>query len=274
MNLNAKMWRSHHLFDVRIDALTMDQVLDAAAEAVAQRRRLLVGVVNAAKLVNMRRDPLLRRAVLGADIIVADGMSVVWACRLLLRRLPERVAGIDLMVRLLERANENGWRVYCLGATEDVLRVLQERIRAGYPGVQLVGARNGYFSPEQEEQVAKSIACAKPDLLFAGMSSPKKEQFLADWAATMGVPVCHGVGGAFDVIAGKVSRAPMLLQRMGLEWLYRVLQEPKRLWKRYLCTNVVFVGACMGELGRQLAKGLTGNMRVDRPIGGPLGIQG
>jgi len=225
-----------------LDALSMSDMLTLCAETIAHRRRLLVGVVNAAKLVNMRRDASLRDAVLATDVILADGMAVVWAARLLGHRLPERVAGIDLMTRLLELADRAGHRVYCLGATDEVLAAVTREIAQRYPGVQLVGARNGYFRPEDEAGIAAEIVAARPDILFVAMSPPKKEQFIARWGPELGVPICHGVGGAFDVIAGKTRRAPRVWQGLGLEWLYRVLQEPRRLWRRYLVTNTLFIG--------------------------------
>ncbi|MBN2560126.1 MAG: WecB/TagA/CpsF family glycosyltransferase [Phycisphaerae bacterium] len=252
MLANQETWPVRHLFDVRIDAMSTNDVLAAVDEAISARRRLLIGVVNAAKLVRMNRDEALRRAVLGADLIVADGISVVWASRLLLRRLPERVAGIDLMTRMLRQADDRGYRVYCLGASEEVLLKVTERIRKEYPRAVLVGARSGYYAAEEEEDIAKEIAAARPDLLFVGMTSPKKEKFLATWASVMNVPVCHGVGGAFDVMAGKVKRAPRLWQRLGLEWLYRAIQEPNRLGRRYLVTNTLF----LWMLAREAARGL------------------
>ena len=236
------------LLDVPVAALTMEQTLTLVERTIDARERLLIGVVNAAKLVNMRRQADLRDAVLAADVILADGASVVWASRLLGRPLPERVTGIDLMVRLIERANEKNYRVYCLGATDEVLGCVVEQIKRDHPGVQLVGWQNGYFKADQEADVAAAIAEARPDILFVAMSSPRKEAFLARWAGSMGVCVCHGVGGAFDVLAGKVHRAPERWQRLGLEWLYRVLQEPRRLWRRYLVTNTLFVSMVLWEL--------------------------
>jgi N-acetylglucosaminyldiphosphoundecaprenol N-acetyl-beta-D-mannosaminyltransferase len=235
------------LLNVPIDALSMDDVLALVDAAIAARRRLLIGVVNAAKLVNMRRDAVLSAAVRGADVILADGMAVVWAARLLGRRLPERVAGIDLMTQLLRRGDRRGYRIYLLGATEEVLTATAARIRADSPGVVLVGCRHGYFDGDQEPAIAEHIRAAAPDILFVGMTSPKKEQFLARWAEVMQVPVCHGVGGAFDVLAGRTKRAPQFWQRLGMEWLYRVVQEPRRMWKRYLVTNTVFVTLLLGE---------------------------
>lgn len=236
------------LFGIPIAALTLAEALDRVEAAIRDRSRLQIGVVNAAKVVNMQRDALLRDDVLSSDLILADGIAVVWAGRLLGRRLPERVAGIDLMTGILRRGAERGWRVYCLGATDDVLVRAAERMLRDHPGIQVVGSQHGYFTAEQEAAVARTIAEASPDVLFVAITSPKKEKFLARWSGALGVPVCHGVGGSFDVLAGKVRRAPALWQRLGLEWLYRVVQEPGRLWKRYLVTNTLFCGLVLKEL--------------------------
>ncbi len=244
----SRDWPCCRLFGFPIHGLRMEQVLDVVDETIARRERLLIGVVNAAKLVNMRRDGVLRDAVLSSDMILADGMAVVWAARLLRRSLPERVAGIDLMHAMLHRGNERGYRVYCLGARQDALDTAVARIRVEYPGVVIAGTRNGYFSPEEESGIVAEIRAAKPDMLFVAMSPPKKEVFLAKWAAKLEVPVCHGVGGAIDVLAGKVQRAPEVWQRLGIEWLYRVKQEPRRMWRRYLVTNSLYCGMVVGEL--------------------------
>jgi N-acetylglucosaminyldiphosphoundecaprenol N-acetyl-beta-D-mannosaminyltransferase len=236
------------ILGVPIHGLTMDQTIDVVDTAITEKRPMLISVVNAAKIVNMWRDEELRRSVLSGDLILADGMSVVWASRLLRRGLPERVAGIDLMVRMLALADDHGYRVYCLGARDEVLAALSERIKAEYPNLKLVGTRNGYYGEDEESAVAAEISEAAPDILFVGMSSPRKERFLARWASELNVPVCHGVGGSFDVLAGKVKRAPTAWQRFGVEWLYRVIQEPRRMWRRYLVTNVLFGLMLLGEL--------------------------
>lgn len=239
------------LFGVPIRAMTLNQALDTIHAAIVQRRRLQIGVVNAAKLVNMRRDKMLMQDVLSSDLILADGIAVVWASRLLSRLLPERVAGIDLMMGMLRRGNEHGYRVYCLGAASEVLEKVADRIAVDFPNVRLAGRHHGYFSEKEEEGIASGIAASRPDILFVGMTSPKKENFLARWSDKIGVPVCHGVGGSFDVMAGKVQRAPETWQRLGLEWLYRVKQEPRRLWRRYLVTNTLFCGMVVSEYFRR-----------------------
>lgn len=240
-------WPTRRLFDVRIDALTMNDVVDAVSTAIERRERLLIGVVNAAKMVKMQRDSALRRAVLGADMILADGMSVVWASRLIRSPLPERVAGIDLMMRVLTLCNDKKYRVFCLGATDDVLTRLRSVIARDFPDVELVGTRNGYYNVAEEPAIATEIRESGADVLFVGMTSPRKEMFLADWCDEMNVPVCHGVGGAFDVVAGKVRRAPGFVQRAGMEWAFRVAQEPRRLAKRYVDTNTAFIGMLARE---------------------------
>jgi len=239
-----------NVLGIPICAMTMDQVSSLVDRAIADRNRLQIGVVNAAKIVNMRRNEALRDDVMSSDIILADGASVVWASRMLGRPLPERVAGIDLMLRMFRSGNENRYRVFCLGATDDVLEKATARLVADYPNLELVGWHNGYFRTEEEPTVADQIIAAKPDILLVAMSSPKKEKFLARWSEKLNVPVCHGVGGSFDVLAGKVQRAPERWQRLGLEWLYRLLQEPGRLWRRYLVTNTIFCGLVFLEFLR------------------------
>ena len=228
------------LFDIPVAAQTLEQVLTRVHRTIVDDVHLHVGVVNAAKIVNMQYDQLLREDVLSSDIILADGSSVVLASRLLGQPLPERVTGIDLMFGILRQGQAHGYRVYCLGATEEVSARVADCIATDFPGVVLAGRRNGYFSDAEAGQVAEDIARSGAHVLFVAMTSPKKEQFMARWKGHMGVPVVHGVGGSFDVMAGKVARAPALWQRWGLEWLYRVKQEPRRLWRRYLVTNSAF----------------------------------
>lgn len=245
-----------NIFGIPINAMTMNEALDYIHEHIADRKKLQIGVVNAAKVVNMRRNPELGQDVLSSDLILADGAAVVWASRILGNPLPERVAGIDLMFGLLERGNQHKYRVYCFGATEEVSRKVADNIAHDYPNAILAGRRNGYFSVEDEEGIALDIKDSKPDILFVAITSPKKENFLARYSQMMGVPVCHGVGGSFDVYAGKVKRAPLIWQRLGMEWLYRVLQEPRRMWKRYLVTNTIFCWMILRELAAKTARRL------------------
>jgi N-acetylglucosaminyldiphosphoundecaprenol N-acetyl-beta-D-mannosaminyltransferase len=251
----ANHFHTVHLFDIPVKAMTMVQALDLVHRAITASTPLQIGVINAAKVVNMYRNPALGADVLSSDVIFADGASVVWASHILGDPLPERVAGIDLMMGMLARGMNRGYRVYLLGATEEVNRMVAERITIDYPSVIVAGRRNGYFSVAEEVAIADDIAKAKPDILLVAITSPKKEQFLARWSDTIKVPICHGVGGSFDVYAGKVKRAPLSWQRWGMEWLYRLLQEPRRMWKRYLITNFLFCWLIVRELGRKFISG-------------------
>ncbi len=229
------------ILGVPVHAMTMVQVLELLDGVISRKEHMQIGVVNAAKITNMHRDSKLRDDVLSSDLILADGAAVVWAGKILKQRLPERVAGCDLMFELFAKGSEKNYKVYCLGATEEVSLEIARRVARDYPGVELVGRHHGYYSKDEEEAVAKDIAAANPDILFVAMTSPKKEHFLARWSSIIHVPVTHGVGGSFDVMAGKVVRAPEIWQKLGMEWLYRVKQEPGRLWKRYLVTNSLFL---------------------------------
>ncbi|SNX56412.1 N-acetylmannosaminyltransferase [Streptomyces sp. TLI_55] len=229
------------LFGVELDPLTMDQTVERCLEAVRDGRQLEIGVVNAAKLVNMRRDERLAKAVSGCDLVLADGQAVVWAGRVLKAPLPERVAGIDLFLRLLAEAETAGVSVYFLGAKEEVLEEMVRRVAARFPGLKVAGHRNGYFDDTEQAAIADAIAESGAQMLFLGMTSPKKEIFTAAYGERTGARVVHGVGGSFDILAGLTKRAPATWQRLGLEWLYRVLQEPRRLGRRYLTTNAAFL---------------------------------
>lgn len=231
-----------------IHAVGMQQALDACASAIDTRTRFRIGVVNAAKMVNMRRQPLLAESVAGSDLVLADGAAVVWASRILRRPLPERVAGIDLFENLLELGNERGYSAYFFGARQEVLDEVLLRVGSRFPNLRIAGSRNGYYDDDQAEEIAADIAQSRPDMLFIGITSPRKELFLAAFADQMAVPVSHGVGGSFDVFAGKVSRAPRVMQKLGLEWLHRVYQEPRRMWKRYAVTNTLFIGMVLRAL--------------------------
>ena len=240
------------IFDVPIDAMTMNGVLEDCRNAILSRSRYLIGMVNAAKIVRMRRQPLLRQSIIESDVVLADGMAVVWASRLLGHPLPERVAGIDLFEQLLQLCSREGYSVFFLGATADVLDHMVDSIRVRWPALRIAGMQEGYFSEDESQHVAEVIAKSKPDILFVGITSPKKEVFIARYGERINVPVCHGVGGSFDIFAGITRRAPLIWQRCGMEWLYRVCQEPGRMWKRYLVTNTVFIALLIREIYRGL----------------------
>ncbi len=224
-----------------VDNLDMEETLGVVEGFIRSGRPHQHVVINVDKIVKASRDPALRQIINDCDLINADGMPVVWASRLLGKPLKERVTGVDLFEALMARAAEKGWRVFLLGAREEVVSGVAHLYPARYPGLTVAGYRNGFWKPEDEDQVVAEIAATRPDILFVAISSPKKEAFLARYQAAMKVPFAMGVGGTFDVAVGLVKRAPVWMQKAGLEWFYRFLQEPRRMFRRYFIDDMAFV---------------------------------
>ena len=247
MNPNMADLPRRELFGLWLDPLTMGQTVARCTDAIEHHEQLSIGVVNAAKIVSMRRDTQLRESVAGCGMVLADGQAVVWASGVLGAPLPERVAGVDLFMELLAESARHGYRVYFLGARADVLARMLEEAARRFPGLIVAGARDGYYQPGQEAEIAEEIRTSRTDILFLGMSSPRKELFMAEWGPATKAHVLHGVGGSFNILAGETQRAPLWLQTHGLEWLYRAWQEPVRLGRRYLTTNLAFLALVARE---------------------------
>ncbi|WP_341486480.1 WecB/TagA/CpsF family glycosyltransferase [Pararhizobium sp. A13] len=236
------------LFGMYMDAMRMDDVIERCHTALITRRPILLGVLNAAKVVELRKNALLRQSLMECDLLLADGQSIVWASKLLGRPLPERVAGIDIFSRLLLLAHQEGRSVAFLGAKPEILAEMQRVVARRFPGLKIAYSHHGYYEAAKAEQIAAGIRESGADMLFLGMTSPKKEIFLAAYGASLNVPVLHGVGGSFDIMAGLTRRAPIAWQKCGMEWAYRLLQEPRRLWWRYLKTNTSFAQLTAREM--------------------------
>ncbi len=232
----------------KIDNLTMEETLQTIEGFIHSGKPHQHVVVNVDKLVKASRDPELCQIINDCALINADGMPVVWASRLLGKGLKERVAGVDLFESLMQRSAQKGWRVFLLGAREEVVSGVSTIYQKKYPGLTIAGYRNGYWKPEEEAGVVEQVKAAQADLLFVAISSPKKEQFLGKYQAEMKVPFAMGVGGTFDVAVGKVKRAPVWMQNSGLEWFYRFLQEPRRMFRRYFIDDMAFFGLMAKEL--------------------------
>jgi N-acetylglucosaminyldiphosphoundecaprenol N-acetyl-beta-D-mannosaminyltransferase len=236
------------ILGVDIDRLDMDETVRRCAELIDSGGPVQHVSVNVAKIVALRDDDRLREIVERCHLVSVDGQPVVWASKALRDPLPERVAGIDLMFRLLGLAEERDYRVYVLGAKQEVLETAVARLAERYPRLTIAGYHHGYFTEEDSAAVCEVVRAAEPHILLVAMSSPRKEYWLADHAVELGVPFSMGVGGSIDVVAGLTKRAPDLMQRLGLEWFYRFIQEPRRLGPRYLRTNARFGGLFVREL--------------------------
>ena len=226
---------------VPVDALSMDETVDKIIDHIERGELLQHMAINPAKVVRMMEDPEIRKTVRRCEVISADGIGFVWASRLLGNPLPERVTGIELMDRLLAQAAQRQLKPYFLGAKEEVVTTAVAHYEKKHPNLSFAGYRNGYFKLEEEQDIADAIRDSGADMLFVAISSPKKEQFLGAWRDRLQVPYCMGVGGSFDVIAGKVDRAPEWMQKRGLEWSYRWIQEPRRMFRRNMIDTPKFL---------------------------------
>lgn len=226
------------VFDLPLDLLTMEESVDRCHALIAERGHWRADL-NASIVLTALEDKKLREYLETSAISNADGQSMVWAGRMLGAPVYERVAGIDLFLQLIRHAPQRGDRVYLLGAKPEVVKAVADDFIGR--GVNVVGYRDGYWTQDDEPQVVKDIASANADLLFLAMPSPAKEHFVLRHKDSLGVGLAFGVGGSFDVISGRLKRAPRWVQNLGFEWCYRFVQEPRRLLKRYLVGNTRFV---------------------------------
>ena len=226
--------------DIPIDCITMSETVARVDRAMTDGKLLQHVAINVAKFVNLQNDSELREDVITADIIGIDGAGIVIGARLFGISVPERVTGIDLMSEILELCNKKGYKPYFFGAKQEVLEKAVENIKAKWGNIKIAGYRNGYFTPADEAQIVADIKNSGADCLFVAISTPIKERFCRKYKHKLGVSYLMGVGGSIDIMAGITKRAPVWMQKYGLEWLYRIIQEPKRMWKRYAKTNILY----------------------------------
>jgi N-acetylglucosaminyldiphosphoundecaprenol N-acetyl-beta-D-mannosaminyltransferase len=232
----------------------MHETVSLIVKAISEQRSIHHVAVNAVKVVNAQNNASLKASIVNCDIINADGKAIVWASRILNKPLPERVAGIDLMEELVIMAAEKKYQIFLLGAKEEIVTKVVEVYTTKYGKEIIAGYRNGYFKQEEEKQIAEQIANSKATILFVAMTSPKKEIFLNTYKNIIQTPFIMGVGGSFDVVSGFVKRAPKWMQNWGLEWFFRTIQEPRRMWKRYLFGITIFAFLVLREKVKQIFK--------------------
>lgn len=239
------------ILNTYIDVLSVAETIDAVEEYIIENKPLHLMGVNADKINMLNKNERLKEIVNGCEIINADGASVVLAGKFLGTPLPERVAGVDLMLDLVNLAAEKNYKVFLLGAKQEVVQKTENVLRTNYPGVDIVGVRNGYFKEEQWADVAAEIRESEAQIVFVGITSPLKE-YLVEYLQKEQQLNCvfMGVGGSFDVISGTLKRAPLWMQKSNMEWLFRMMQEPKRLFKRYLVGNWTFILSVLDEKRR------------------------
>lgn len=224
-----------------VNAITMKETLQVIESYIKERKCVQHVVINASKINLMQEDSKLTELINECPLINADGQSIVWGAKYLGNNLPERVAGIDIFTELVKLSAENGYKPYFFGAKEEVVKRVVEIFRSKYPTLEVAGYRNGYFKEEESQEIAEAIRDSGADILFVAFSSPMKEYWIKENMPIMQVPFAMGVGGSFDVVAGITKRAPLWMQKSGLEWFYRFIQEPRRMFGRYIGGNVKFV---------------------------------
>ena len=217
-----------NILGVNVDAVTMAEAVAHVTEAMDVRANVMIATANAEMIMRATHDEELRDILNAAALVVPDGAGTVWAARHLGHAMPERVAGYDLAQELLRRAPAEGRRIYFFGAAPSVAEKAKEKAEQLYPGIEIVGVRNGFFSPADNAAIIAEIRAARPDLLLVALGVPKQEKWIAAHLAALDVPAAIGVGGTLDVMAGVMKRAPYWMQKAKLEWLFRGLMQPKR----------------------------------------------
>lgn len=233
--------KRYPILNTYVNALSMDETVAEVEKIIRAGKPTQHVVINALKVNLMNEDAELRKIVNACPLINADGASIVWAAKQLGIPLTERVAGIDLFQKLVQVAAEKNYSIYLFGAKEEVVQKVRSILVAQYPSLRIAGIRNGYFTEADEPEIVKDMASSGADMMFVAFSSPKKEYWVNKYLNELKIPFVMGVGGSFDVVAGVTGRAPKWMQDHGLEWFYRFIQEPGRLWNRYMVGNWKFV---------------------------------
>lgn len=229
------------ILGVAFDNVTLEEAVDRAMELLREEKPHLVVTPNAEIVQQSRQDPEFSRIIAGADLVIPDGVGVIYASKILGRPLKSRVPGVDFASALMERMAKSGHRLFLLGAKPGVAEEAARRLTETYPGLTVCGTQDGYFS--EDGPVADAIRQSEADVVFVCLGAPKQEKWIARNGAATGARLLVGLGGSVDVFAGRVERAPAFWQKIGMEWLYRALKEPARL-KRvaklplFLCSAV------------------------------------
>ncbi len=219
------------LHGIRVHRIVMDETLDILDGFIRKGGPHHVITLDASMCVTAGEDPELKRIIGKADLITPDSSGILWACRRLGQPLTERVSGVEIVERLCELSPQRGYKLFFFGAAPGIAESAAEKMRAKYPGCQIVGTRDGFFKPEDEPEIVEQVRAANPDVLCVAMGIPKQEKFIDRHRAALGIPVMIGVGGTFDVFSGTVKRAPKWMQRANLEWLYRLYKNPRKIGK-------------------------------------------
>ncbi len=228
------------ILDVMVDSITMEEAVRKVEKWMRARKPQFVATANAEMLMMASRDAELKAILNGAALVVPDGAGAVWAARHHGYAMPERVAGYDMTQQLLALSAKKKYRVFFFGSAPGVAAKAKKRAEKRYRGLEVVGVHDGYFDAETEPALLEEIRAASPQLLLVALGVPRQEKWIWRHMQELNVPVSIGVGGTLDVMAGKVKRAPLWMQRAKLEWLYRGLKQPQRIGRLMALPKFVF----------------------------------
>lgn len=229
----------YQILNTSIHSYDINETTERIIENIEKRNHIYQVSINASKINLIDDDPRLKDIISRADLVNADGMSIIWAAKILKVPIKHRVTGVDLFYKLLDISEQRGYSIYFLGATEESIEEMISLLKKNHPLLKIAGYHDGYY--KDSELIAEEIKEARPDILFLGFSSPKKEIWIEEHQQKINVPFVMGVGGSFDIYSGKTKRAPAALQKVGMEWFYRFIQEPVRMFDRYIIGNILFV---------------------------------
>jgi N-acetylglucosaminyldiphosphoundecaprenol N-acetyl-beta-D-mannosaminyltransferase len=219
------------ILGVPVDCVTMDEAIARIESFILSKEPHIVATADSSGLVIAQSDPVFKEILKAADLVTPDSAGVLWACRKRGAELEARVSGVDILSKLCAKSADKGYRLFFLGSAPGIAELAAEKLRLQYPGCNIVGTRHGYFPPDSDAVVAAEIAEAKPDVVFVAMGIPRQEKFIAATREIIRAPVAIGVGGSLDVFSGKARRAPKIIQKLWLEWLWRVLLNPSKFTK-------------------------------------------
>ncbi len=261
---------SRKILGIWVDCLTMEDAVFRCLRIIrGERRPCLIATLNASTVVMARTDQRLRQVLASSELVLADGMPIHWITKALGARAARRVTGVDLMAELLRVAARERLRLFFLGARAEVLHALVRMVNKEHGDAVIAGVRDGYFPPEQSHEVIEEVRASRADILFVGMPSPFKEVWCHDNLEALGTPIVLPVGGAFDVLSGFIRRAPRWMQTCGLEWLWRMLMDPRTKWRRYAATNPVFLLMVLMGAGRSNLVSIRLLSQLRRPASTP-----
>ena len=236
----AADYKSTEILGVRIDAVTPEQALALALKSLKGRRPYTIFTAGPEFLMNAKKDPDFKRILNNSNLVVADGIGAVYASKLNEIKIKSRVTGCDLLQAIFAEIRETGETVYLFGGKPGIPELVAEKSKELHPGLKIAGMHNGYFDDLEEMLIIDDIIDKKPDILLVGLGSPKQEKWIAKNKKRLPAKLLIGVGGSFDVMSGKLGRAPKIFQKLGLEWLYRLIRQPSRIKRQIVLPKFVF----------------------------------